>query len=72
MIQKYHASSPTEDLVVAFSISFEKESLVARGVDVEHLREMLLRLARPILRNRGSLAFGGHLKETPDNFTIEL
>jgi hypothetical protein len=39
---------------------------------LEHLRELLIRLARPILRQGASLAYGGHWKETEDNFTYDL
>ena len=36
--------------VIAFSISYQRENMLARGMGLEHLRELLIRLARPILR----------------------
>lgn len=58
--------------VVGFSLSYQRENLLARGFGLEHLRELLLRLARPLLRNGASLAFAGHWRETEDNFTYDL
>jgi hypothetical protein len=60
------------DSVIAFSISFQRENLLSRGMGLEHLRELLIRLARLILRQGASLAYGGHWEETEDNFTFEL
>lgn len=60
------------DNVVAFSISYQRDNMLARGMGLEHLRELLIRLARPILRQGASLAYGGHWKETEDNFIFPL
>jgi hypothetical protein len=58
--------------VISFSISHEKDNLLARGLGIEHLRDLLIRLARQIVRQGLSLAYGGHWKETDDNFTLDL
>lgn len=58
--------------VIAFSLSYQRDNLLARGLGLEHIRELLIRLARPILRRGASLAYGGHWKETEDNFTYDL
>jgi hypothetical protein len=60
------------DNVIAFSISYQRENMLARGMGLEHLRELLIRLARPILRQGASLAYGGNWKETEDNFIFPL
>jgi hypothetical protein len=57
---------------VGLSISYEPDNLLARGLGYEHLRELLLRIARPILRGSTGLAFGGHWRKTSENFTYEL
>ena len=72
MSSKYRSQSNTGDRVIAFSLSYEKENLLARGLGLEHLREMLIRLARPILRNGASLAYGGQWDDTEENFTYDL
>ena len=69
--RKYR-SRAIEQSVIAFSVSYQRENLLARGMGLEHLRELLIRLARPILRQGASLAYGGHWKETEDNFTYDL
>jgi hypothetical protein len=59
--------------VIAFSISYQHDNLLARGMGLEHLRELLIRVARPILRvPKTILAYGGNWKDTEDNFTYEL
>lgn len=58
--------------VIGLSVSYQRENLLARGLGLEHLRELLIRLARPLLRQGASLAYGGHWKETEDNFTFDL
>jgi SLOG cluster2 len=60
------------DNVIAFSISYQRENMLARGMGLEHLRELLIRLARPILRQGASLAYGGNWKDTEDNFIFSL
>jgi hypothetical protein len=59
-------------LVIALSIAFEHDDLLSRGLGLDHLREMLIRLARPLLRAEASIAYGGHWKESDDNFTYDL
>jgi SLOG cluster2 len=70
--QKKYRSWAKQQTVVAFSVSYQRENLLARGMGLEHLRELLIRLARPILRQGASLAYGGHWEETEDNFTYDL
>jgi hypothetical protein len=60
------------DNVIAFSISYQRENMLARGMGLEHLRELLIRLARPILRQGASLAYGGNWEDTEDNFIFPL
>ena len=57
---------------IAISISYERDNLLARGMGIDHLKELLLRVARPILRTGASVAYGGNWKERDDNFTFEL
>jgi hypothetical protein len=68
---KYRARSATNN-VVAFSVSYERDNMLALGLGLEHLRELLVRLARPMLRQRIILAYGGNWKESEENFTFEL
>jgi hypothetical protein len=65
-------SQAIAERVIGISISNQPENLLARGLGVDHLRELLLRLARPLLRHGASLAYGGHWKPTDDNFTFDL
>src|SRR5262249_3787574 len=58
--------------VVGFSVSYEPRNLLERGLGFEHVRELLLRLARPLLRYSASLAYGGNWEDTPENFTYIL
>lgn len=58
--------------LVAISVSFERENLLARGLGLDHLRELLIRVSRPLLRAGVSLAYGGHWVDTEDNFTYDL
>ena len=58
--------------VIAFSISYERETLLARGMGYDHLRELLIRLARPLLRWRINVAYGGNWRRSEQNFTFEL
>jgi hypothetical protein len=68
------ASAPgkTAEQVIAFSISYERDTLLRRGMGYDHLRELLIRLARRILRRRISVAYGGNWRRTEQNFTFEL
>lgn len=67
-----HRATTKSSKVVGFSLSYQRDNLLARGLGLEHLRELLLRLARPLLRHGVNLAYGGHWKETEDNFTYDL
>ena len=58
--------------LIALSLSYERAPLLARGFGLEHLRELLVLLARPLLRQGASLAYGGRLQERNDNFTFDL
>jgi hypothetical protein len=58
--------------LIAFSVSYEPENLAARGLGFEHLNELLIRLARPLLRHGADLAYGGNWVESDDNFTYAL
>lgn len=70
-LSKYR-SDIIQNSVVGFSISYQRDNLLARGLGLEHLRELLRRLARQILRQGADLAYGGHWKDTEDNFTFDL
>src|SRR5262249_52764949 len=65
-------SKAMDQKVIGLSISYQRDVLLARGLGLEHLREMLVRLARPLLRQGASLAYGGHWKDVEDNFTFDL
>jgi SLOG-like protein len=67
-----YRSRAIADSVIAFSVSYQRDNLLARGMGFEHLRELLLRLARPILRQGAGLAYGGNWEETEDNFMFPL
>ncbi len=67
-----HRPDPNHESVIAFSISHQRDNPSARGPDLEQIRELLIGLARPILRQGASLAYGGHWKEAADNFTYDL
>jgi hypothetical protein len=67
-----YRSRAIADNVIAFSISYQRDNLLARGMGIDHLRELLIRLARPIIRQGASLAYGGNWRETEDNFTFDL
>jgi hypothetical protein len=58
--------------VIAFSVSSDPDNLLARGMGFEHLNELLIRLARPILRQGADIAYGGNWEETEGNFTFPL
>ena len=70
-----HRSKSSQQRLVALSVSYERAHLLPRGLGAEHLRELLIGIARPILRNGASLAYAGNWKEsTPErpNYTYEL
>ena len=58
--------------IVAFSVSYEAENLLRRGLGLEHLRDLMTRIARPLLRSGLNLAYGGNWKKADDNFTYFL
>jgi hypothetical protein len=70
--ERQYRSTPTANNVIAFSVSYQRDNLLARGMGLEHLRELVIRLARPMLRQQTILAYGGNWKDTEDNFTFEL
>jgi hypothetical protein len=70
--ERQYRSAPTANNVIAFSVSYQHDNLLARGMGLEHLRELVIRLARPMLRQQTILAYGGNWKDTEDNFTFEL
>jgi hypothetical protein len=72
MSTRRHRSRAIADRLIALSIAYERHDLAARGHGLEHLRELLMRLARPLIRQGASLAFGGFWRKTDDNFTYEL
>lgn len=67
-----YRSNAIADQVIGLSVSYQRDHLLARGLGLEHLRELWTRLARPLLRQGASLAYGGHWQETEDNFTFDL
>ena len=69
---KYRSNRSTSAPLIGLSISYQRDHLLARGLGLEHLRDLLIRLARPLLRQGANLAYGGHWKETADNFTFDL
>jgi len=71
-MSRRHRSRAIADQVIALSVSYQRAHLLARGLGLEHLRELLMRLARPLVRQGASLAYGGHWRETEDNFTYDL
>ncbi len=62
----------SEDRLIAFSIAYERHNLLARGLGLEHLRELVLGIARPLLRQGANLAYGGSWAEMEGNFTYDL
>jgi hypothetical protein len=68
---KYRSKASAQRLI-ALSISYQRDLLLARGLGLEHLRELMLRIARPMVRQGASLAYGGHFRESEDNFTYDL
>lgn len=58
--------------LVALSISWQPKNFLARGVGLEHLKELLIGVARPLLRQRCCLAYGGNWIPNEENFTFDL
>lgn len=74
-IRSVRKSTKLREQVVAFSLSYDKADGGPRGLGAEHLRETLLQIARPLLRARAAIAYGGHLepaKPPGSNFTLDL
>jgi len=67
-----YRSKAIANRLIGLSVSYQRDHLLARGLGLEHLRELLVRLARPLLRQGASLAYGGHWRPTEDNFTFDL
>lgn len=67
-----YRSRAIADNVIAFSVSHQRTNLLARGLGYEHLRDLVIRLARPLLRQGAGLAYGGNWKEADDNLTMEF
>jgi len=72
MSTRRHRSRAIADKLIAISIAYQRENLLARGLGLEHLRELLLRLVRPLVRQSASLAFAGFWREIEENFTYDL
>lgn len=72
MSDRPYRSRHIQNKLIALSIAYEPEDLLARGLGREHLRELLQRIARPLLRQGANLAHGGHWRNSPSNFTYEL
>ena len=64
-----HRTKDFDGVVIGISIS-DANDLLARGFGREHLREILIAVCRPLLRQKANLAYGGHLQK--DSFTREL
>ena len=69
-----YRSKASESKVVGLSLSHDPESLMARGLGIEHLQELLKRLARPLVRQGAGIAYGGNWDNKPGspNFTLDL
>jgi hypothetical protein len=61
-----------KEKLIAFSVSYQREPLLARGLGLEHLHELVKRLARPLLRKGASIAYGGSWSDNEANFTYVL
>lgn len=71
IISKHRASTKTP-ILVGLSVSYQRDNLLARGLGLEHLKELLIRLGRPLLAQGVNLAYGGHWRDEEDNFTFDL
>jgi hypothetical protein len=67
-----YRSQTIANSVIGISISYQRDHLLARGLGLEHLRELLVGIARPLLRQGASLAYAGNWTESEENFTFEL
>lgn len=71
-LRKSYRSSRSTLPVVSLSVSYQHDPMLARGLGLEHLLDLLPRLARPLLRQGVSLAYAGHWAPTDDNFLYPL
>jgi hypothetical protein len=72
--RRYRSRDVANNLI-GLSISYEHDPLLARGLGLEHLRELLLRIARPLLRQGANLAYAGHWRRDGAegaSFTYEI
>jgi hypothetical protein len=72
MSARRHRDREAHERVVALSTSYHREDLMARGLGFEHLRELLLRVARPLLRSDARIAFGGAWAPSEHNLMYPL
>jgi hypothetical protein len=61
-----YRSARIDNQLIGLSMSYQRENLLARGLGLEHLRELLLRVARPLLRQGASIAYGGNWQKGED------
>jgi hypothetical protein len=65
-----HRDSTVQSKAIAFSMSYQRDEFLARGLGFEHLRELVLRIARPLIRSEASLVYGGNWDPHPENLTF--
>ncbi len=61
-----------KSMLVGLSISYDRKNLAERGLGLDHLKELVVLLARPLLRRGANIAYAGDWKEREENFTYEL
>jgi hypothetical protein len=70
---QFHRDKSGEGRVIALSMSYQREPLLRRGLGLEHLRELMQRLVRAVIRTSASVAYGGSWNEAKeDDFTFTL
>lgn len=67
-----HRTKAVADKIVGISVAFEHDNLLSRGLGLEHLREAVLHLARPFVRQGASISYAGYWKEREENLTLDL
>jgi hypothetical protein len=67
-----HRGQAGTNPVISFSMSYNHDALLARGLGFEHLCDLVLRIARPVIRAGAILAFGGDWKQSEHNLTFAL
>jgi hypothetical protein len=68
-----HRTRSAQDKLIALSVSYQRDELLARGLGFEHLKELVQRLARPLIRRSANLAYGGKWDlADPHNITLIL